>query len=232
MSRIIVFYHCLFGFEDAQGRFEERPQAFAIVHEFVTILRDSGLLDAASEIIFGINGGEESEDYANLIIPTKARKVYHGLKSRAENLTIIEIEKWLKNNPHDNTVIFYAHAKGVTHDPSHSYTEFSTRWRRCMLSRVIANWRQCVEDLNSAAEAVGCHWLTGMADGTQNIFAGNYWAARASYLATLPSMYQRERIKTSGIAAKDSRYEAEVWIGFGPRLPIVRDYHPGPPCSG
>jgi len=231
-TKIVLFYHCLFGLEDENGMFEERPGAFWIVHEFISCLRQSGFLDAVDEFVVGINGGPESSDYARLVIPPQAKTIYHGLKSRAENLTIIEIEKWLKTNSHQNTVIFYAHAKGATHDPTHPYTEFATRWRKCMLGRLIMNWRQAVDDLNSGAEAVGCHWLTGMADGSQNIFAGNYWAARASYLATLPSMYARERISLSGIAAKESRYEAEVWIGNGPRLPIVRDYHPGPPCNG
>ena len=230
--KIILFYHALFGLENDKGVFEERPLAFAIIDEFVKVIQSTGLVDACSEFIVGVNGGQESEAYAKLSFPPKAKLVFHGLKSRAENLTIIEIEKWLKANPHENTVIFYAHAKGATHDPTHPYTQFSTRWRRCMLNRIVANWRQAVDDLSSAAEAVGCHWLVGMADGTQNIFAGNYWAARASYLATLPSMYERERIKMSGIADKESRYEAEVWIGFGPRLPIVVDYHPGPPCNG
>jgi hypothetical protein len=95
-----------------------------------------------------------------------------------------------------------------------------------MMLHCVTNWKKCVADLDAGAEAVGCHWMQGL-PGNQNIFAGNFWWAKASYLRTLPSIFERERIQKSGIKHVDSRYEAEVWLGFGPRLPIVKDYHPG-----
>lgn len=221
MIPIVLFHHSLFFLGTPP---ELRPAAFAIVREQMMQFQQSGLWTAASQIICGINGGEESEDYAALLIPPKARIVYHGLDSRAENLTIVEIEKWLKANPGE-AFICYTHCKGATHDPNAGYADLANRWRRCGMRYCVENWQVCVSDLNSGYEAVGPHWMAKIGpDNSQSIFAGNFWWARASFLRTLPSIYERERIKVSGIANVESRYEAEVWIGNGPRLPNAKDY--------
>jgi hypothetical protein len=162
-----------------------------------------------------------------MFLPEKAKLVMHGPDSFAENLTIVEIEKWVPTHP--DWLVLYFHAKGCSHPEGSAYAENTSKpWRRAMMHHLVTNWRQCVADLEAGAEAVGCNWLTGMGwDKSQNIFGGNFWWSRASYLATLPTIYARERIKMDGIGAASSRYEAEVWIGNGKRLPIVKVYHPG-----
>jgi hypothetical protein len=95
-----------------------------------------------------------------------------------------------------------------------------------MMKNAVQNWRTCVQDLDSGLESVGSHWMTG--DQTppgQSIWAGNFGWAKSAFLATLPSIMERDRIKLSGIDSIESRYESEVWIGNGPRLPKVKDYH-------
>jgi hypothetical protein len=221
MKPITVFYHCLFMHGSPP---ELKASAFSIVHEQMSRLQDSGLADAATELIVGINGPvEESKSYAAMLIPPKAKLVFHGPDSFAENLTLVEIEKWVPHHPGWN--VLYFHAKGCTHDLGTPYSDFSARWRSCMTESLIYGWERCVKDLDRGFEAVGCHWLTGQGhDKSQHYFAGNFWWAKSEFLATLPSIYKRERIKTSGIAAAESRYEAEVYIGNGPRLPVIRDY--------
>lgn len=92
-----------------------------------------------------------------------------------------------------------------------------------MMRRCVTEWRQVVAELDAGFEAVGCHWLTGMGhDKSQHYFAGTFWWATSNFLATVPSMYLRDRIKESGIASLESRYEAEVWIGNG-RMPKIKD---------
>lgn len=91
-----------------------------------------------------------------------------------------------------------------------------------MMQHLVLNWQQCVSDLG-CHEALGCHWQRGL-DETQHYFAGNFYWCRAAFFATIPSMFQRECIKRYGIKSVESRYEAEVVIGNGPRLPIIRDY--------
>lgn len=183
-------------------------------------LKASGLLERADEVVIGCNGGEESRVIASMLLPAKARVVYHGLESRAENLTLVELEKWVPG--HTDWGVLYFHAKGATHDPGSDYGKFAGRWRECMMRHLVADWRQRVVDLQSY-EAAGCHWMTGLgSDHSQNIFAGNFWWARADFLKDVPSIFLRDRIKQSGIASLESRYEAEVWIGNG-RLPKVRE---------
>lgn len=222
MKPIAVFYHCLFVHGNPATFM---PGAFDIVKEQMGIAAASGLIDSCSQLTVGINGGKESDEFANLVLPAKARRVLHGLNSKAENLTLVELEKWIPG--HEDWNVLYFHAKGCTHPPGDSYGDnVSAPWRKTMDRYLVQNWRNCVADLESGYESVGCHFMRGMCDGTQNIWAGNFWWAQASYLRILPSIYRRERIKVSGIAAAESRYEAEVWIGNGPRLPTTKEYLP------
>lgn len=220
MKPIAVFYHCLFWAGDPPTL---RQAAVEVVRGQMAQLSSSGLLDAAQEFIVGLNGSAESESLASMLIPAKARIVMHGLQSRSENLTIVELEKWVKDHPDWN--VLYLHSKGATHVPDTDYAKFCHGWRECMMGDLVNNWRQCVADLEAGWESVGCHFMRNMADGTQNIWAGNFWWATSNFLREVPSIFLRDRIKTSGIAALESRYEAEVWIGNG-RLPKVKEYRP------
>jgi hypothetical protein len=218
MKNIAIFYHCLFVLGAPPQPLVTAP---SIIAAQMALLSTSGLLDAASEMHVGVNGGAESEQQVSAQIPAKAQVVYHGLQSRCENLTLVMLEKWLPI--HDDWYVLYFHSKGATHPPGH---DMSTRWRDCMMRNAVANWRTCVADLDAGYEAVGSHWMTGaQTPPGQSIFAGNFWWSKSSFLKTLPSIYERDRIKVSGISALESRYESEVWIGNGPRLPKIKDYH-------
>ena len=220
MKPIAIFYHCLLYFGDPP---DLSPIALPIVQEQLQALEQSGLLGAASEFRVGINGGSESLDVARVIFPDKAKFTMHGLASRAENLTLREIEKWLPG--HEGWNVLYFHSKGCTHTAADTHHSRGL-WRNCMMRHLVWNWSRCVTDLEAGFESVGCHWMEPPATPpTQYIWAGNFWWARADFLLTLPSIMERARIKESGIAALESRYESEVWIGNGPRPPRVRDYH-------
>lgn len=218
MKPIAIFYHALFFLDSPDNLIEN---AATIVHGQMELLKDTGLLNAASEFHVGLNGGQESLELARLLIPSKAKITLHGLQCHNECRTLRMLEQWLPS--HADWYVFYFHAKGCTHpaeDP------LRTRWRGCMTRNLISNWRQCVADLDAGFESVGCHWMTGaQTPPGQSIWAGNFWYAKASFLCTLPSIMKRERLKVSGLDSVDSRYEGEVWIGNGPRLPSVRDYH-------
>lgn len=175
-------------------------------------------------LLVGINGSSESEPIARLLIPHRAQLVFHGLTSRNENPTIRELEKWLPG--HEGWYVLYFHAKGTITQSGGA--ENAVKWRGCMMRNLVSNWRQCVADLEAGFDSVGCHWMTYPATPKgQSIWAGTFFWAKADFLLTLPSILQRDRIKQSGLGNYESRYEAEVWIGNGPRLPRVKDYHPG-----
>lgn len=220
MKPIAVFYHGLVYRGNPPVLL---PEAVGIMQEAACYLRDSGLADVAQEIIVGINGGEESVPLVKATMPISSVEVLHGLNSFSENLTLVEIEKWVPSHPGWN--VLYFHAKGATHVPMSDYAKFAGRWRRCMLEHCLCRWEQCVHDLENGYEAVGCHWMTGQGwDKSQSYFAGNFFWASSDFLARVPSIFLRERIKTSGIASLESRYEAEVWLGNANPLPRVRDY--------
>lgn len=220
MKPIAIFYHAVFSIE---GR--ELPSAVPIIREQMKALEDSGLLDAADQLQVGINGGTEGQFPGSLIEPLfllpKTKLTYHNQQCRNELRTILMLEKSVKEHG-DEWLVFYHHAKGSTHPVGH---DLSTRWRRCMQRHLVTNWRQCVKDLETV-ESVGCHWMEPPATpATQYIWGGNFWWARNSFLKTLPSIMERARLKDSGIDALESRYEAEVFVGNGPRPPTHIDYH-------
>lgn len=217
MKPIAVFYHCLFQLGD-----EILPQAVDIVHGQMEQLKSSGLLDEASDMVVGCNGGPESKVFCDAILPAKARVTLHGLQCRNECRTLRLLEEWLPG--HDDWYVLYFHAKGATHPPGEV---IRTPWRECGMRHLVQDWRRCVADLDRGYESAGCHWMQPpLIPDTQFYFAGNFFWARASFLRTLPSLMERARIKDSGIDALESRYEAEVWIGNGPRPPTHMDYHP------
>lgn len=221
MKPLAIFYHCLVVIGDPPQLLDCAPD---IIAEQMDALKTSGLLDAASEFHVGINGGDESEILIQELVPSKSMIKYHGLQARNENLTIVMLEEWVKDHP--DWYVVYFHAKGSTHGPGDSLNTLATNWRRCLMRGVVENWRTCVADLDAGHDSVGSHWMPGMVDGTQNIWAGNFWWSTSNFLRTVPSIYLRERIKVSGIKALESRYESEVWLGNAPQLPKVKDYHP------
>lgn len=217
--KIAVFYHCLFFMRD---RNTLTPSGVEVVSEQMNEIRKNGLLDSADYFSVGINGGAESAAYSVMLIPNKAIVHYHGLDSHNENPTLKMIEDWLPG--HEGWNVLYFHSKGATH-PYDDYMR--SRWRGCLMRHCVKNWRQCVKDLDSGYESVGCHWMTyPKTPKGQSIWGGTFFWAKSDFLLTLPSIMLRDRIKQSGLKHFDSRYEAEVWIGNGPRIPRVKDYHP------
>jgi hypothetical protein len=222
MKPVAIFYHCYF----------ESPErvlnlnATEVVFDQMHALTLSGLADYAHAIFIGLNGDRDSQRYAQLMCPAKSTYLLHGLDSRCENPTIYALEQWLPEHP--GWYVLYFHAKGASHPPG---STIGLRWRSCMMRHCVENWRRCLLDLDAGYESVGAHWLTKMCDGSQNYWGGNFWWAKSDFLATLPSIMLRGCIKAHGLKAHASRYEAEVWIGNGPRLPRIKDYHPGFNCA-
>lgn len=217
---IIIVYHCLFQLGNPPILLR---RAAEIVYDQMGLLLRTGLLDSATEMFVGVNGTEEgSKNYVRVLIPKKAQIKYHGYACRNECKSILMIEELVKTRPH--AYVLYLHAKGSTSKPEER--ALNDNWRGCMMRNLVENWRQCVKDLDGGYDVVGCHYMSG--DQTppgQSIFAGNFWYAKASYLRTLPSIMERDRIKLSGIDSLESRYESEVYLFNGQQKPKVRDYH-------
>lgn len=217
--KIAIFYHCLTHLNTPDNLL---VNAFHIISAQMEQAWSCGLINAAAEFHVGINGGEESRQVSNLILPSKAEIKLHGLQCHNENRTIRMLEEWLPG--HRDWYVLYWHAKGSTSPPEKK--QLNDRWRACMTRHCITNWVRCANDLSSGFDAVGCHWMQPpKTPAGHYIFAGTFFWAKASFLLTLPSIMERDRIKISGIDSIDSRYEAEVWLGNGPRVPRIKDYH-------
>ncbi len=218
--KIAVFHHGLY-FRDS----EFLENAFNIAQSQMSIMDASGLTDTADEIYCGINGAEESEPFAETILPEKAVKVYHGLKCKNEIRTIVEMQRRMAGRK--GWRILYWHQKGSFHDPKEKTI---VNWRDCMTYHLVKNWLLCINSLNSGFDSCGCHWMTGQVDGTMSLWGGNFWWATSDFINTLPPIENNPRIQhMGGLDSVQSRYEAEVWIGTGPRLPKVRDFHQSHP---
>lgn len=217
---IAIFYHVLLRLGNPP---EVLPQAMDIVREQMHQLESVGLLDNATEFHVGLNDNEEGLEYAQLFIPPKAQIRLHGLESRSECLTIIQIEEWVRTHP--GWLVLYIHTKGATHSANDSYSIGVVKpWRDIMMKDLVYDWSYCTSFLQTGYDVVCSRFMPGMADGTQNIVPGNFWWARSDFLRMLPSLFWRTRIRESGIGALESRFEAEVWIGNGPRLPRVIEF--------
>lgn len=185
-------------------------------------LKHYGLLDEATEFHVGVNGGEESAWAAKMFLPPKADVIFHGTQCRNECRTIRSLEQWLPG--HEGWNVFYFHVKGGTSGPEKKW--LNDKWWACMMKNLVANWRRCVTDLSAAHDAVGVHWMVPPSTPVgQRIFAGNFWWAKGGFLCSLPSIMERDRIKVSGLDSIESRYESEVWLGNGSRIPRIKDYH-------
>lgn len=218
MNKIAIFYHCLFHQDTPDNPL---PAAVNIVREQMDMAKASGLLNVAIEFHAGVNGGDESLATASLLLPHNAQIVMHGLQCKNECRTIRMLEGWLPG--HEDWYVLYFHSKGATHPHGDGFTG---TWRRCMMRHCVTNWRNCVAALDEWCDVAGVHYMEPPATPPgQRIMAGNFWWSKASYLMTLPSIMDRDRIKLSGIDSLESRYESEVWIGNGPIQPKVCDFH-------
>lgn len=137
-----------------------------------------------------------------------------------EQVTLRALHAWAKQAPPGEPVL-YAHSKGVTHKPGDGrHPLYAPAWRASMTSQVVGGWDRCLKLLREY-DAVGCHWLTPEAYPEHicvPFFGGNFWWAKAGYLARLPEI------------SNETRHNAEDWIGLND--PHVFDLKPGWPTFG
>lgn len=185
-----------------------------IVAEHLDALIKSGLADHLDRLHLGIVGNPKARqriiERCYRTIPTE---VVAEADEGWEQVTLTAL--WERRNSLRRPVL-YAHTKGAS-DP----TPWNSRWRRAMTAHLVTDWRTAVKRL-SVADVVGCNWIdestrNSMHSSGIDFFAGNFWWARADYLAKLAA------------PPNSTRWEAEVWIGTG--LPRIFDVLPGFPSD-
>jgi hypothetical protein len=221
MKPIALFYFTVF-FKPDGGAW---PLSGPTIQRDMKAIDDSGLSDAASYFLAGINGGQESEVYAKCYLP-KAQHLFTGLDCMTQNLIHEAMRLWCIDHPGWN--VFTFHSKSLAHDqPLHEpYKAFEAGWVACMTRYLITNWRKCVEELETV-ESVGCHFMRNVGvPPVDNIWPGSFYWVRSDFVATLPPLAECPLVKQFGIKDIRSRATGEHYIGLGPRLPTVKDYLP------
>lgn len=211
---IAIFYHVYMHGGEIPVNFDN---ALRIAAHQIDNMNCAGLLKEAGHLTCGVNGRPE-DVVAVAAMWEPEVEIVHNLVGVAELPTMKLMQDWCKTHP--DALVLYLHTKGAIHNSNPVYE----RWRHCMERVVIGRWRECVADLRKGFDSAGAHWLTPEAMpfiGKTAYWGGNFWWATAKFINTLP------RINVSA-----NRYEAEVWIGRGPRRPKVHDYAPHFPMSG
>jgi hypothetical protein len=200
----VHFYHLFVGTDATHAHW------LPVVADHVAALRDSGF---AGDCYVGLVGNLENRRDAELWLSVNWPGAVIDFEANEgfEHLTLEGVRSWasVRAIREPETPVFYAHNKG-----SFSVSLENDAWRKDMTARLLENdhWIEHSFALTvDHADVVACHWLTPeefLFEGiTTPIAAGNFWWARAGYLASLP------RVETK------TRYQSEAWVGLNhPRV--------------
>lgn len=213
MKPIAIFYHVYLGGGEIPC---DHDNVIGIVTEQLSALNVSGVSKHASHICIGVKGSDMDAFMLKSMEPLSL--VVRHESGIGELPTMKLMQDFCRKSPGWN--ILYLHTKGAIHGSGSAYSS----WRLCMESVCLWRWSECVRLMDEGADSVGAHWLTPEAYpfiGSTAYWGGNFWWATSDFLNTLPE-----------INVDLSRYEAEVWIGRGPKRPVVRDLKHHFPMSG
>lgn len=213
--KLAVWYHCLLS-----GSGLDSGHLFHLLSEQLGALSESGLDRAAQEFHFGVNGDEIDALVVRHAAPDGS-EVIADPSGATELPTLIRLQRWLPRHP--GYAVLYFHMKGARYPGNPTWDN----WRACMTRACIGQWNECVQALSQGFDTCGAHWLSAdrypIIPPSQRYWGGNFWWATSDYLGTLPPLPADQ---------PGRRYEAEVWIGKGPRAPRVRDFAPHFPMRG
>lgn len=217
MKPLCVFYHCILS--SSANREINRDYAINLIAQQLKAIKQSGLAKAASALYVGINGGADDAAevlaMAHELCDPRSLILTHGKSATTEIHTLNVLRDWVKGHP--GWYVLYHHTKGV------STPNQADNWRRRMEKHCVWEWQKCVAELDKGFDACGCHWLTPERHGhtiRKPFFGGTFFWSTTEYLKTLPPLPP---------PTWENRYEAEMWIGTGPRRARVTDWHPGWP---
>ena len=197
MPDIAIFYHV-----GQIGNWQE------IYQEQIDRLTASGILDICKHFHIGINGTEPLP-----FVPENAH-VEYNTNHELEADTLTSLWEFARVNPEYKTL--YLHTKGVTRVNT-QYYQITKEWREYLEYFCVDKWRMCIDSLEShdtcsvtlVNEAKFGNVEAGFTTIPANFYAGNFWWANASYIATLDPMY----MYIDDIPWL--RGKSELWIGTG-----------------
>lgn len=199
---ILIFYHCALNYPD-------RVWAMTLIREQMEHLKSVGLTDSAKEIVIGMNGDDNDMFKLREVVGEKPiiLPMPKDLWPSGEVGTMRAMAEIIQG--HAPSHVLYFHTKGLSFPPGHGLHEHRRDWRKSMSAVVIDRWRECVALLEQGHESVGNWWNIAF---NGQYWAGNFFWVTSEFLLTLPYLDIKDQ-------NEGGRYEAEVWIGRGPRLP-------------
>ena len=130
---------------------------------------------------------------------------YHGERfGEFETPTLQRLWEDCRANP--TGAVMYVHSKGVSAptDP------VKAAWRRLMTRHVVGRWRENLDKL-AIADILGVDWQQS---ASYPHFQGNFWMARADWIARLDSPTEHRARGGPWIAGQMwDRMHAEMWVG-------------------
>lgn len=215
---IAIFYHCVLN----GPHIPSEDYAICVLQSQMMALKQSGLEDASSRIVVGVNGGDGDFLLVCSLAPKHSKVMVMCNKGGQSEIPTMQNLRDHLNVMQGHNVLYF-HTKGVSYPGNQVWTN----WRNCMEKVCVWNWKECVEAL-VGYDTVGAHWIThekysssGVLKG-QRYWGGNFWWATSDYLLTLPPLPPDSR---------EARYEAETWIGKSRIPPLVHDFAPHFPMN-
>lgn len=173
------------------------------VHDHVAAFHESGIPVEAMQVGFigSKDDVREAEKFLNRRIPPRAWEKVAEAEKGYEQVTLKVLHQWVKEQD-PGTPVLYMHTKG-----SYTVDAVNDRWRRSMTHELLTKWPARLEDIEGH-DAVGSFWATpdnffAKPPLQGPCFAGNFWWARAGFLAGLPPVEE------------NSRWDAEQWLNKG-----------------
>lgn len=113
-----------------------------------------------------------------------------------ENVTIKLMYAFCKYNP--DYKVLYMHTKGITYARDHVFLPGIQSWIRYMMYGLIDQHEKCIRMLH-IYDTIGSNYRP-FEDGNGQHYSGNFWWAKASYIAKLP------------IHQLKNKYDPEFWL--------------------
>lgn len=115
----------------------------------------------------------------------------------------------------ENDYILYAHTKG-----SAFHAPINEVWRDGMTRKLVVEWENCINILNTDHSTVGCHFYRINPENPNPFWGGNFWWVTSEHVKALK--------KTS----REHRHCAEAWIGSIHTQPVFKPFDVFPVVIG
>lgn len=206
------------------------PGAFEVLSEQMTLASESGLLDAAEEVILCTNGNSASFVAAHEILNStdfpNVKFIHTSDRTNMWEYPTLNQLKHDVDNSDEEFYVCYFHLKGL----SRLGDERVQQWRDYMQYWCIERWQDNVDKLNEGMDTVGANFI----ESPWGHYSGNFWWARASYLRKLDPLIHPDNLPwgqpskyiNATLDGGNFRYEHEAWIGS--KNPVWAELHASP----